>query len=553
MMPELLEADVVVIGAGSAGCVLANRLSDDAKVKVLVLEAGERDSSFVADVPGLTMRLMGNPATDWCHAAEPDPTLDGRTLIWHAGKMLGGGSGMNGLVYIRGLRRDYDDWAAAGCQGWGWNDVVPYFRRAEGFEDGTLASLGTNGPLSVSRIRSLHELTPPFVEACAQVGLTTLEDYNAGEREGAFVNLTTQRRGQRSSTARSYLRPAAGRANLRVVRGASVDKIVFEGNRACGVRFYVGNDVHEVKVRSEVLLSAGTLQSPLILMRSGIGPGAELRAQGIEVRFDAGGVGQNLQDHTGIMIGKFVNVPTYNSQMDPLNGLRHLCNYLLFRRGPLASAAVQAMAWARSDQRLAEPDVHLNFFPFGVDYNAAPPAMHKRPCVSVGACISRPYSRGRVRLRGREARDRPIIEHRMLDDERDLATMVRSVRLIESIFAAAALAPAVVGTSAPFENIAPARDPDSQRIDSHALEKIVRETAGLGLHAVGTCRMGSDAASVVDTELRVRGVNGLRVIDASIMPRLVSANTNAASIMIGEKGADLVRQSARAPGKYAAP
>jgi choline dehydrogenase len=536
-----LEADFVIIGAGSAGCVLAHRLSADSNARVLVLEAGDRDHSFLTDVPGLTMRLMGNPQTDWCHIAEPDPTLNGRALTWHAGKMLGGGSGINGLVYIRGLRRDYDDWAAAGCSGWSWDDVVPYFRKAEQFEDGDLESLGTSGPLSLSRIRSLHALTPKFVAACAQIGLATLEDYNRGDQDGAFVNLTNQRRGQRASTARNYLDPVSRRANLRVIRGALVDRIQFDGQRACGVRFRLNGLMQEAKVRGEVLLSAGTIQSPTILLRSGIGPGAALREHGIEVRADAGDVGENLQDHSGVMIGKFVNVPTYNSQMDPFNGLHHLCSYLLFRRGPLASAAVQAMAWARSEPTLAEPDIHLNWFPFGVDYNATPPAMHKRPCVSVGACISRPYARGRIRLSGNDPQDRPVIEHRSLADERDMATIVRSISLIERVFAAPALAPSVVGCSAPFAGAGNS----GATASAHSLERIIRDHAGLGLHAVGTCRMGSDAHSVVDPDLRVRGVSGLRVIDASIMPRLVSANTNAASIMIGEKGADLVRQSLR--------
>jgi choline dehydrogenase len=529
------DADVVIIGAGSAGCVLASRLSEDPRLQVLLLEAGVRGSSFLTDVPGMTMLLMGNPKTDWCHRAQPDASVGGREMTWNAGKMLGGGSSINGMVYIRGLRRDYDDWVQAGCTGWGWDDVLPYFRKAEAFQDSGLPSMGRDGPLAVSRIRSLHRLTPRFIDACAQSGIGVLDDYNAGEREGAFVNLTNQRRGLRASTSNSYLRTAAGRSNLRVVRGARVDRILFDNGRADSVRFELDGVVHDAKARREVLLSAGTVQSATVLLRSGIGAAQQLQAQGIALVADAPGVGQNLQDHFGLMVSKFVNVPTYNSQVDPLNGLRHLGNYLLFRRGPLASPAVQAMAWVRSDAGLAGADIHLNWFPFGIDFGVTPPAMHKRPCVSLGACVSRPWVRGSVRLGGAAPADRPLIDYPVLSDERDVATVIRSVQLIQKLFRTPALAPFVVAPDSPS---------DTQTTDA-AVEALARTHAGLGLHCVGTCRMGTDARSVVDTELRVRGVSGLRVIDASVMPRLVSANTNAASIMIGEKGADLVKAALR--------
>ncbi|MDB6061702.1 MAG: dependent oxidoreductase family protein [Verrucomicrobiaceae bacterium] len=532
-MSNLFEADIIIIGAGSAGAVLAERLSQDPAVRVILLEAGTQGSSWLNDTPAMTVRLIGNPATDWNYVAEPDPTLNGRALNWAAGKMLGGGSSINGLVYIRGLRRDYDDWAKLGCTGWGWDGVEAYFQRAEGYADDGHESLGNTGPYPLSRIRSVHPLTHKFVEACAQTGLETLPDYNNGDREGAFVNLTSQRNGRRASTANSYLALAAKRSNFSMVSGALVDKILFESGRASGVRARIGNEFVDIKARREVLLSAGTLQSPAILMRSGMGPAAELNRHGIAVQIDAPGVGRNLQEHLGMGIGKFVNVPTYNSEMDPFNGLRHLLNYTLFRRGPLASAAVQGMAWLRSDDRLEQPDIHLNFFPFGIDYSCSPPVLHKKPVVSIGACVSRPHGRGEIRLRSASPDDKPLINFHMYQDQRDFDTVVRSLKKIERIFQAPAFASSITGGTPPF---------DTAHTDAQ-LEQIIRNYTATGYHPVGTCRMGSDARSVVDTELRVRGVTGLRVIDASIIPQLISANTNAAAIMIGEKGADFVRRS----------
>jgi choline dehydrogenase len=341
--------------------------------------------------------------------------------------MLGGSSSINGLVFIRGLRRDYDDWASAGCPGWRWRDVEPYFRRAERFEQGDLDSLGRTGPYTVSRIRSLHPLTERFIAACREFGTPELVDYNRGEGEGAFVNLTSQARGRRSSTANRYLATPSRMANLRIELGVIVDRVIFDAGRAVGVRCAVGGEMREVRARGQVIVSAGALQSPAVLLRSGIGPASALRELNVDVRRDAPGVGRNLQDHCGLTISKFVNVPTYNSEASGVHAVRHLCNYLAFRKGPLASAAVQAMGWVRSDPALAEPDIHLNWLPFGVDYTVSPPALHKRPCVSLGVCVSRPHSRGEVRLRSISALDKPVIDHRLIGDERDVATIKRSI------------------------------------------------------------------------------------------------------------------------------
>ena len=530
-----MEADIVIVGAGSAGCVVANRLSEDTGLKILLLEAGKKQPSFLADVPAMTVRLVGNPNTDWSHAAEPDPSLNRRSLIWSGGRMLGGGSSINGLVYLRGLQRDYDDWAAMGCSGWGWNDIEPFFRKAEHFAGSGSPSLGRSGPLSVSDIPSVHPLSHKFLEACAALQIPTLADDAAGDRSGAFINKTTQRNGRRSSTARAYLGPAKSRPNLQVITGALVDKVVFDGKRASGVIALIDGLPHIIKARRHVVISAGSLLSPAILLRSGIGPARALRGLGIDMVADRAEVGANLQDHIGVMVCKFVNQATYNSEMGALKGLSHLANYMMFRRGPLASPVVQGMAWARSDPDLAEPDLHLNWFPFAIDYNAHPPAMHKRPAVSLFSCVSRPEARGSVTLRGVDAELKPAINFNMLEHAQDLAALKGALRLTERIFATPIFRPIVTGAAAPFTGT----ESDEE------MEALLREHAGLGLHAAGTCRMGSDPQSVVDPELRVRGIYDLSVIDASIIPKLVSANTNAAAIMIGEKGAQMLKRSLR--------
>lgn len=523
-----IDADYVIAGGGSAGCVLAARLSEDPGARVVLLEAGGPSNTFRVSMPTGAFTLLGKPRYDWMYATEPDPSLAGRASMWSAGKMLGGGSAINGMVYIRGAAADYDDWAARGCTGWNWDAVQPYFKKSEGFLGEPGQSHSQFGPLGVAPPRMQHPLAAVFVEACREHGLRTVDDYCSGDIDGAFTNFVTQRGGQRSSTARAFLTEAMGRPNLTVVTDALVDRVLIDGNRATGVQYIKGGEARQVSARCEVILSASTMQSPAILMRSGIGPADALRVHGIPVVVDAPNVGQNLQEHASVATSYFVDVPTYNSMLGGWGMARQLLRYVLFRKGVMTAVPVEAMAFLRSDPELAEPDIKLQFG--AVAFDSATRGPHKRPGVVVFANVAKPRSRGEIRLRSADPVDPPVIDHRLLGDPADVAALIRGVRQVEQIFQAPALARHVQG------RISDAAPP---RTDAE-WEQVIRTTSGIGYHPVGTCRMGSDARSVVDPDLRVRGVEGLRVIDASVMPVMPAANTNAPAIMIAEKGADLV-------------
>lgn len=528
------EADFVIAGGGAAGCALAARLSENLAHKVVLLEAGERSDGFLVKMPVGSYLMLGKPATDWVYATEPDPSLLGRQGIWSAGKMLGGGSAINGMVYIRGSRSDYDDWAdRLGCTGWGWDAVQPYFIKSEDYSGQPGPTHATGGPLGVSRPRKLHPLSRAFVEACTQHGLRHVEDYCTGDIDGAFVNLVTQRNGQRSSAARAFLEPAMQRPNLKIVTGALVDKVLIATGRATGVRYIRDGQIHNVAARREVIVSASTLQSPAILMRSGIGPAAQLQALGIAVQVDAPGAGRNLQEHASVQTSYFVDVPTYNNMVDRWRMPVNFLNYLLRGRGPLSATPVEAMAYLRSQSDLAEPDIKLQFGPLAFDPVTRSP--HKRPGVVVFANVAKPRSRGEVRLRSADPMDKPVIDHRLLGDSRDVVALIRGLKAVDKILNEPALARHLLG------RLSPAFEPQSDA----EWETRIRSTAGIGYHPVGTCRMGGDSASVVDPRLRVRGVDGLRVADASIMPVMPAANTNAPAIMVGEKAADLIKEDAR--------
>ena len=521
--------DYIIIGAGSAGCVLANRLSEDPNIKVLLLEAGPRDWHPFIHMPAGLAKLVNRKGVNWDYDTAPEPQLDNRTLWWPRGKVLGGSSSINAMCYIRGVARDYDEWGEAAV-GWNWNAVLPYFKRSEGNSRGADALHGADGPLSVSDLRYSNQLSQVFIDAAGQAGIPANHDFNGPQQQGVGLYQVTQRDGARCSSAVAYLDPAKPRPNLTVHTGALVSRITFDGRRANGVTYsMLGKAFHQPAAR-EILLCGGAINSPQTLMLSGIGPADALRKHGIEVVHDAAGVGGNLQDHLDVCT---LQHSTRRITYDRINEPKMAFDYFLRgHKGAGSSNLAEAGGFFRSplapDERA---DIQFHFVPAMLDD-------HGRNRLSgdgytLHACFLRPRSRGRLSLASNRASDKPRIQANYLSDAEgfDLKMMLECAKISRSIFAQRAF-DAYRG--------APIYPKRSDLTDAELIE-FIRAKAESVYHPVGTCRMGDDEASVVDASLRVRGVDGLRVVDASVMPALIGGNTNAPTIMIAERAADLIK------------
>ena len=536
----MTEFDYIVVGAGSAGCVLANRLTACGRFTVLLLEAGGSDARFWLRAPiGYGMSFY-NPAVNWMYRTEPDPALAGRQGYWPRGKVLGGSSSINAMVFVRGQPHDFDDWAALGNPGWGWSDVLPYFRKLEDSPHGPSPLRGAGGPVHVSDVRAqVHPLCETYLRAGEQLGLARNEDINGASNEGVAINQITTRNGLRESASTAYLRPALARPNLRLETGAHVTRVMFEGRRAQGVAYLRGGKHQHCRARREVLLAGGAINSPQILQLSGIGPGQALQALGIPVVADRQAVGRHLQDHLCIDHVYRSRVPTLNADLGSWHGkLWAGMRYLALRRGPLALSINQGGGFFRSRPDLSHPDMQLYFSP--LSYMRAVPGQRAltRPDTFAGFSLSaqpcRPQSRGFLELRGPDPLLPPRIVPNSLATPADREAMLDAARFLRSLAAAPAFQAVIDHEILP----GPAVQTDEQLMDD------IAQRASTVFHPVSTCRMGPDPGlSVVDACLRVHGVSGLRVVDASIFPALTSGNTNAPTLMVAEKAADLLLAS----------
>ncbi len=523
------EFDYIVVGAGSAGCPVANRLSADPKNRVLLLEAGPKDRNIWIHIPIGYYRTMTSPLS-WGYNTEPDEGIAGRSLLWPRGKVLGGSSAINGLVYIRGQKQDYDHWRQFGNEGWGYEDVLPFFKKAENQERGGDDHHGSGGPLQVSDIRDRREICDAFIEAAVATGIPRNNDFNGAEQEGVGNFQTTSHNGRRCSSAVGYLKPILNRPNLRIETDAMVTKIVFDGTKATGIAYRQQGTDKQAMVKGEIILSGGAINSPQLLQLSGVGPAERLNALGIDVVLDSPGVGADLQDHYQARL--VVELNKTISVNDDVNNLLRLAwtglRFLLFRRGPMTFSAGHVGAFTKVLPESATPDAQIHFIPFSATKLGGD--LHSFSGVTASVCQLRPESRGEVMIASSDPTQHPKIVPNYLSTDYDRRLMVEGLKMVRGITKAPPFAKYVTRE----------HDPGSDCLSDDDLLAYAREKGNTIFHPTSTCRMGNDPRAVVDARLRVRGIQGLRVADCSIMPTVVSGNTNAPAIMIGEKCAQMI-------------